>query len=134
MSTDQPGRDIRSVGLWAVTVVLAMIFVGVGVTKLAATDLFEAHFARWGLPLWLIWLSGAIEATGGLVVLVPSMATVGAGLLALSAAGAVVIHVTHGELLPSLFPALLATTASVVAYLRRAPLLAASPSRLARSH
>jgi len=132
MAAEQPVKAWRSVGLWGVSVVLAMIFVGVGVTKLVATDLFEAHFARWGLPLWLVWLSGALETTGAVLVLVPRMAAIGGGLLALSAAGAMVVHLVHGELLLGIFPAVLTATAATLAYCRRGPLLADSPARLVR--
>lgn len=79
------------------TIMLALVFLLSGATKLAGLDFEIRAFERWGYPLWFMYLSGVIEVAGAIGLMVPGISTMVAVGLALFMSGAVGTHVIHSE-------------------------------------
>lgn len=122
MTTRIPSGSARIVD-WAVRILLAVAFVSAGGMKLAGVPQFVAMFDQIGLGQWFRLLTGALEVTGGLLVLIPRTAVWGALLLACVMAGAIVTHLTviGGNPMPAL---VLLALAAAVLWVRRARLTA----------
>lgn len=104
-----------TVGSW----VLAAAFVVAGATKLAGSEQHVASFAEFGLPLWLMYVVGATEVAGAILLTLGRTRFVGAAALAGTMVGAVGSHLSvgHGaEMIPA---AVLLVALSVVAYATR---------------
>ncbi|HEX5746374.1 MAG TPA: DoxX family protein [Archangium sp.] len=87
----------KKVGLWVLTVLLAVAFLGAGGSKLAGVAPHPESFVRWGFPLWFMYVTGATEVVAALLLLVPRTATLGAGLYVGTMVGAVLTHLKAGE-------------------------------------
>ena len=97
------GRIARVLGIWAVTLLLALISVLAGSVKFSQAAAWDRMFARWGYPGWFRPIVGAAEVVSGVLVLAPPIAAYGAATMAITMTGAVVTHLVHGEMqrLPS---------------------------------
>jgi uncharacterized membrane protein YphA (DoxX/SURF4 family) len=109
----------KTVGLWMLTVLLAVAFLGAGGAKLAGVPPGPENFARWGLPLWFMYVTGAIEVTAALLLLVPRTATLAAGLYVGTMVGATLTHLKAGETGQIVAPLVLLVLAVVVGLARR---------------
>ena len=71
---------------WVPRIVMGMFFVSTGGQKITGgwIDTFETI----GFGDWLRYLTGALQIAGGLLLLIPRMAIIGAGLLAITMVGA----------------------------------------------
>ena len=102
---------LATIGLWLLQVLLALAFTLIGVAKFGGPS-WARHFARWGYPDGFYAVIGALEALGGLSLLVPRAAPGGAALLGAIMIGAAATHLVHGEsarvVPPLLFLALVA--------------------------
>lgn len=72
--------------------VLGLWFLLAGSQKFLAREVFEAMFADFGLPLWMVPVIGMLELTGAAAVLIPRTARFGATLIAAVMVGAVTCH------------------------------------------
>jgi len=83
--------------LWVTQVVLAATFIFAGGSKLlgapAMVDLFNAI----GFGEWFRYLTGAIEISGAVMLLIPSAAVFGAMLLVPTMIGAVATNLSLGQ-------------------------------------
>ncbi len=109
----------KKIGLWALTILLALLFLLVGSGKLLAEEAWAARFAGWGLPVWLALVIGVVEMTGALLLLVPRTASYGSALIISVMLGASATHLFNGELPNSGFTLVLAALVFVVGYARR---------------
>lgn len=80
-----------------ITLLLALIFISSGGAKLAGLEFEVQAFARWGYPPWFMYLTGALEVSGGIGLLIPRLSALAALCLACLMAGAVATHVIHSE-------------------------------------
>lgn len=88
---------LKTVGTWALQLLLGVVFVLLGTGKFMDRN-WEGKFARWGFPPGFHLVVGALEALGGVALLVPSLASYAAtGLMAIMV-GAVLTHFVHGEM------------------------------------
>jgi putative oxidoreductase len=71
---------------WVPRIVMGMFFVSTGSQKITGgwIDTFETI----GFGDWLRYLTGALQIAGGLLLLIPRTAIIGAGLLAITMVGA----------------------------------------------
>jgi uncharacterized membrane protein YphA (DoxX/SURF4 family) len=109
----------KTVGLWILTVLLAVAFLGAGGATLGGGGGTPENFARWGLPLWFMYVTGAIEVTAALLLLVPRTATLAACLYVGTMVGAVLTHLKAGETRQILGPLVLLGLSVVIGLARR---------------
>jgi uncharacterized membrane protein YphA (DoxX/SURF4 family) len=91
-ATVQRGRA-SLIALWLTQVVLALMFLMAGGSKLAGTPDMVRLFDAVGLGQWLRYVTGTIEVTSGIALLVPSAAPFGALLLIPTMLGASLTNV-----------------------------------------
>ncbi|HUJ75861.1 MAG TPA: DoxX family protein [bacterium] len=112
--------------LWAVQVLLALLFLFAGGFKLALPLTELTKQMPVALPGWFLRFIGMAEVLGGLGLVLPSLLRIRPGLTPLAAAGLVVIMtgatvvtLLGGTVGPALLPALVGLLAAFVAYGRR---------------
>ena len=107
-----------SVALWVVRGLLALAFVAAGGAKLYGVPMLVEEFQHIGLGQWFRYVTGGLEITGAILLLLPQKAVLGALLLICIMIGAVITHlfVIGGSPVPAIV--LLALNA-VVAYAER---------------
>src|SRR5215510_3960378 len=86
--------------VWALATLLAVVFVLVGIKKLAgpSTMRWAGLFAHWGYPTYAQYVIGVVEMLGGLGVLIPRCRRAAAAILVALMIGALCTHAVHGEL------------------------------------
>ena len=80
-----------------ISYILAVIFLLSGSAKLAGLDFELAAFARWGYPIWFMYLTGLAEVAGGIALAANILRRYAAPCLAILMIGANVTHVLHKE-------------------------------------
>ena len=114
-ASDEPGGRIGNVVLWVVQAVLALVFAGSGISKLAGDGSMVDMFADIGAGQWLRHLVGTCEALAVVGLLVPRLAGAAAlGLVALMV-GATLTNVLVLHVSPA-FTLVLLAAAAVVAW------------------
>jgi uncharacterized membrane protein YphA (DoxX/SURF4 family) len=108
----------KTIALWAVTGLLASLFVLSGSMKFVNPQAVE-KFAAWGYPDWFRVLIGLAEVGGALVLLIPRTAFYAAGALGVVMAGAVFTHLRYAEVPQAVVPLVLLVLLAVVGYARR---------------
>jgi uncharacterized membrane protein YphA (DoxX/SURF4 family) len=104
-------------GLWVLQIALAAMFLAAGGSKLAGAPAMVTLFNQVGLGQWFRYVTGAIEFSAAVALLVPSAAVFGAMLLIPTMIGAVITNVVLGQTVVP--PLVLLVFASVVAWVRR---------------
>ncbi len=115
--------DVRLAGAskaaaWTLQVLMAAAFVMAGGSKLAGTPDMVALFEAVGVGQWLRYVTGVLEMTGAVLLLVPALAGFGALHLAGVMSGAVVAHVAVLHTPPTA-PLVLLTVLATIVFLRR---------------
>jgi putative oxidoreductase len=79
---------------WAVRLGVAVIFIDIGYEKVIPTahSYWVKIFTDIGYGLWFMYLTGTLQIIGGLLMIAPRTAVVGAALLASTMVGAVLTH------------------------------------------
>lgn len=85
-------RRVMNVFLWVLQVALAGAFISAGANKLGGDPLMVQAFDQIGFGQWFRYLTGGLEVVGGVLLLVPALAGVGALLMAGVMVGAVLTH------------------------------------------
>ena len=80
------------IALWLTQVALALMFLMAGGSKLAGVPAMVSLFDPVGVGQWFRYVTGVIEVTSGIALLVPSAAIFGAMLLIPTMLGAIVIE------------------------------------------
>ena len=120
-------RIVRLVGMWTLQVLLGALFVVLGTAKFGDPS-WVRKFAGWGYPDGFYMAVGVLEIAGGLMVLVPRVASYGALVIATVMVGAALTHLAHGETQRLIGPLMFLAVAVAVAWLRRRS--AARPARM----
>ena len=117
------GTDLRRsraslIALWVTQIALAAMFLMAGGSKLAGVPAMVTLFGALGLGQWFRYVTGVIEATSGILLLVPSAAIFGVLLLIPTMLGAIVVNlfVVPASPVPTIVLLLLA---AAVAWTRR---------------
>jgi putative oxidoreductase len=124
LTIENSGRRAATVALWALQIALAAVIGAAGASKLASASAMVQLFDAVGVGQWFRYVTGALEVTGAVLLLVPALAGLGAVLLGGVLTGAVVAHLTVLHTSPGA-PLLLLVGLAVVAYARRAQIAAA---------
>lgn len=117
-------RDRRRVGSVALRGLLRAVFLVAAGMKFAAVPFQVASFARFGYPLWFMYVVGALQLVGAVLLWTRGCVALGAGLLAVIMVGAVGSHLLAGD--PALMPLpafVFLILLSGIAYALRAELL-----------
>ena len=94
MSMNAAGKvDALGVALWALSVLMALLFLVAGVPKLLGAQGHVEHFAHWRYPDWFRLVVGTVEVASAILLLVPRVAPLGAAGIAAIMAGATYTHV-----------------------------------------
>ncbi|MEP0990902.1 MAG: DoxX family protein [Tateyamaria sp.] len=94
---------MKKYALITAKVLLTLAFVTAGFFKLTGHDMMVATFDGVGIGQWFRYVTGLIEIGGAVLIWVPGLQFIGAGLLACTMAGAVVTHLVliGGSALPA---------------------------------
>jgi uncharacterized membrane protein YphA (DoxX/SURF4 family) len=119
------GIDIRSVSrgraaivtVWVIQILLAAMFLMAGGSKLAGAPAMVELFKALGFGQWFRYVTGAVEATSAVLLLIPSMAAFGALLLVPTMIGAMAANISLGQ--SPAVPGVLLILAAAVAWARR---------------
>jgi putative oxidoreductase len=111
-------RKGANIALWVVQALLALAFVGAASGKLLGKPEMVALFEAVGVGQWFRYVTGLMELTGALLIVVPRTKFFGAALLSMVMVGAVLTHLFILHNAPTA-PAVLLVLAGVVAWARR---------------
>jgi putative oxidoreductase len=111
-------RRASLIALWVMQIALAAMFVMAGGSKLAGVPAMVTLFGALGFGQWFRYVTGAIELTSGILLLVPSAAIYGALLLIPTMMGAIVVNLFVVPASP-VAPLLLLLAAATVVWARR---------------
>ena len=78
--------------LWCVQVLLALVFVGSSWAKLTGKPEMVALFTAIGIGQWFRFVTGILELTGAVLILLPKTSRIGAAMLATVMLGALAAH------------------------------------------
>ena len=107
--------------LWSVQVLLAVMFLLAGGSKLAGAAAMVALFDAIGVGQWFRYVTGGIEVASAVALLVPALAPFGAVALVATMIGAVATHLFVVGGSPAV-PVVLLLGALAVAWARRGQL------------
>ena len=90
-ATPVGGGRARGIALWAVQVLLAVVFAMAGLSKVFGDPVMVEMFATIGVGQWFRYVVGALEILGAVGVLIPRLSALSAlGLVGLMAGAALV--------------------------------------------
>jgi putative oxidoreductase len=117
----------KQIGAWVLSALLALMFLFAGGFKLSGAQVAVDNFSKWGYPDWFRVVTGIVEVTAAVLVIVPRTSFLGALLILPTMVGAVLTHLTHAEARNAPLPVILFILAAALAYLRRPEGLRRSP-------
>jgi putative oxidoreductase len=115
---------VMNIALWVVQLLLALAFLGASSGKLLGKPEMVGLFEAIGIGQWFRYVTGLLEATGAVLVVVPRTKALGAALLVMVMVGAVLTHLFILHNAPTA-PAVLLVLAGAVVWGRRGDLKAA---------
>lgn len=86
-----PGKGLN-ITLWCLQVLLALTFLGASSAELMGQPQMVEIFKAVGIGQWFRYVTGILELTGAVLIVVPKTRSVGAGLLVAIMLGAVAAH------------------------------------------
>jgi putative oxidoreductase len=107
-----------NIALWVLQVLLTLAFLGAASGKLLGKPEMIGLFEAIGIGQWFRYVTGLMELTGALLIVVPRTKFFGAALLSVVMVGAVLTHLFILHNAPTA-PAVLLVLAGVVAWARR---------------
>lgn len=78
--------------VWGVRILLALVFGAAGIAKLVGVQQMVQIFDAIGFVHWFRYLTGAVEFTGAVLLLVPATGFFGGLMLTVTMVGAVATH------------------------------------------
>ncbi len=87
----QPTKGLNIV-LWILQILAASAFLLAGGLKLAGAEPMVSMFDKIGLGQWFRYLTGGMEVTGAILLLVPTTVVLGGALLVMTMLGAIATH------------------------------------------
>ena len=111
-------RKGANIALWVLQAFLALAFVGAASGKLLGKPEMVALFEAVGVGQWFRYVTGLMELTGAILIVVPRTKFFGAALLSVVMVGAVLTHLFILHNAPTA-PAVLLLLAGLVAWARR---------------
>lgn len=115
----QPAQGARGKAFWAVKIVVALMFLLAGSVKLAGIQQMVDLFNIIGFGQRFRYVTGLIELTGAILILIPSRAAFGGLLLACTMIGAVITHLTVYRVESPLMALILLALSAAIAWAHR---------------
>ena len=106
------------IALWVMQVVLGLAFLMAGGSKLVGVPAMVSLFGQIGVGQWFRYVTGAIELTAGIALLIPSTAIFGAIVIIPTMIGAIVVNVFVVPAPPAA-PLVLLLLAATIVWARR---------------
>ena len=116
----QPGKA-ANIALWVVQILLALPFIGAASGKLLGNPDMVGLYEAIGIGQWFRSVTGLLELTGAILIVIPRTKFFGAALLGMIMVGAVLTHLFILHIAPTA-PAVLFLLAGIVAWGRRGAL------------
>ena len=91
-SDDQRSSRAKNVALWALQILTAAAFSMAGFGALSGAPMMVETFDKVGIGQWFRYVTGAIETTSAILLLIPRLTPIGAALLVCTMSGAVLTH------------------------------------------
>ncbi len=88
-------KVLKTIGIWVLTVPVALVFIMMGIAKLRGAAPWPNFFEGWGYATWFRMLIGVVQAGSGVLLLIPTLAAYGAGMLVVVMTGAVFTELTN---------------------------------------
>ncbi len=109
-------RIAKEVLIWIPTLLLALMFVVVGIRKFPENGGWSRMFRDFGYPVWFRIFIGVIETASALLLLVPRTAVYGAATIVVTMIGAMatVLVQSHGQLKSIIVPGACLVVAAIV--------------------
>lgn len=108
MDESRHNIPVRGRSLLALKISLAAFFLYQGLDKFPERRLWVGIFDAIGFGQWFRYVTGIVEVAGAVMLVIPKLMTIGAGLLACAMAGALLVHLfVIGASPATLFVALL---------------------------
>ena len=117
-SSIQSVRPTRRIGAWTLQGIVAAAFLAAGLAKLAGAPFMVGIFEQIGLGQWFRIVTGVVEVTGAVALLIPGLASIGGLWLGGTMVGAVATHLFVLHTSPAA-AVVLGLLNAVVVYLRR---------------
>jgi putative oxidoreductase len=89
---DDKPTFIDAVWRWGPRISLALLFVAVGTSKFSSHGGWVRLFDQIGFGQWFRVFTGVMQTSGAVLLLVPRLAWIGAGILSLTMLGAVLVQ------------------------------------------
>jgi uncharacterized membrane protein YphA (DoxX/SURF4 family) len=123
LTATNTSSKLKTIGLWTLQILGAVAFLAAGGFKLAGAPMMVHVFDQIGIGQWFRLVTGIVEVTGGVMLLIPRVAGLGGLLLAITMACATGTHlfVIGGNPVPAIVLLLITAT---VAWARRSQLAA----------
>ena len=112
---------MKRIVMWGLSVVLAMLFVLSGSSKLLMPALAHKNFAHWGYPAWFVTVIGVSELLGAVGLLVPKVARWATLGLSGIMIGALYTHLSHMEWIMAILPGVVLLILGAIYKLRTKP-------------
>ena len=118
MASPRRVKALKGTAIWLPTVLLGLLFVMQGLMKLSGMPVWIERFRDYGYPDNFVFVVGATELLGGILLFVPRVARFGAAMLAVVMIGAGVTHLLHAEVGNGIFTLILAAVFGAIARVR----------------
>jgi uncharacterized membrane protein YphA (DoxX/SURF4 family) len=82
----------KNIALWALQTLTAVVFLMAGFAKLSGQHMMVEMFDKVGFGQWFRYLTGSIEMVSAIMLFVPKLTPVGAGLLVCAMSCAAITH------------------------------------------
>ena len=115
------GKGTRIAG-YIISGLLTLAFLAAGGGKLAADQMHVEGFARWGYPVWFMYLTGALEVACAIGLWISRTRALAALGLVGVMLGAIFTHLTHGEAAMVAPASVLLALATALSWMRRGEL------------
>ena len=106
---------VRVVAAWALSILLFLTYMTIAPPKLLGDPGWLQRFEEWGYSARFASGIGMVELIAAALLLFPSLATYGAGILTIILAGAIYTHLSTGLHSPSFAVQLIFMTAALAA-------------------
>ena len=114
--------------LWIVSGLMTAAFLLAGTPKILQAPVWVDKFDTWGYSKWFLVVTGAVEITGAILLLIPRLAVSGVAVLAAVMFGAAYTHIANAEGLQVARPAIFLAFLVLVGWMRRPRRAVASTS------